>query len=34
MNDLQFHPHDLLLAEMERLRELERKTIAAWTNQT
>jgi hypothetical protein len=30
MNDLRFRPHDLLLAEMERLRELERKTIVTY----
>jgi len=33
MNDLRFHPHNSLLAEMERLHTLEQETIAAWTRQ-
>jgi hypothetical protein len=32
MRDLQFHPDDGLLAEMERLRILEQQTLAAWKN--
>ena len=31
IEDLQFRPDDRLLAEMERLQNLERSTIAAWT---
>jgi len=33
MKDLQFRPHDGLLAEMERLHELEDETIRPWTRQ-
>ena len=33
MNDLRFHPHHNLLAEMERLHTLEQETIATWTRQ-
>jgi hypothetical protein len=31
MQDLRFRPDDRLLVEMERLRSLERETIAAWS---
>jgi hypothetical protein len=31
MEDLQFHPDERLLVEMERLQGLERETIAAWS---
>jgi hypothetical protein len=30
MEDLQFRPDERLLIEMERLKGLERETIAAW----
>jgi hypothetical protein len=30
MKDLQFRPDPQLLTEMERLKQLERETIAAW----
>ena len=33
MNDLRYHPHDGLVAEMERLRQLEQATIASWARQ-
>ena len=33
MNDLRYHPHDSLIAEMERLRQLEQATIASWARQ-
>src|SRR5204863_3813163 len=33
MNDLQYRPHDGLVAEMERLRQLEQATIASWGRQ-
>jgi len=33
MNDLQFRPHDGLVAEMERLRKLEQETLASWARQ-
>ena len=31
MKDLEFRPHDDLVAEMERLRKLEQETLASWT---
>jgi hypothetical protein len=33
MNDLRFRPHDGLVAEMERLRQLQQATIASWASQ-
>jgi len=33
MKDLQFRPHDGLLVEMERLRKLEKETLAAWAHE-
>lgn len=30
MKDLRFHPHESLLAEMERLQKLEEETLRAW----
>jgi hypothetical protein len=32
MKDLQFRPHDGLLAEIERLHKLEEETMRTWTN--
>jgi hypothetical protein len=32
MKDLKFQPHELLLAEMERLRKLEEETLRAWAS--
>ena len=33
MNDLRFRSHDGLMAETERLRQLEQATIASWARQ-
>ena len=33
MNDIGFRPHEYLVAEMERLRQLEETTIASWARQ-
>jgi hypothetical protein len=34
MEDLQFRPDERLIVEMERLKGLERETIAAWNRPT
>jgi len=33
MNDLEFRPHDDLVAEMGRLHQLEQETLASWARQ-
>ena len=33
MNDLEFHPHDDLVAKMGRLHQLEQETLASWARQ-
>ena len=33
MSDLEFRPHEGLVAEMERLHELEQETIVSWARQ-